>query len=76
MSSVTKLINTKVAIGLMLGISVAIWCLILLLTGTDFVFNWKAFKHLSTAAQKTAAFSNLFAPQLLLEDAYALLIRR
>lgn len=48
MSNITKLINVKIAIGIILGISIVIWCLILLLIGTDLSLDWKAFKHLST----------------------------
>lgn len=43
-----KYVNVKTGIGIALGASVLIWCMVLIITGTKFVLNWVAFKHLPT----------------------------
>ena len=49
MNNVGKYINAKeVAIGLIIGLSIIVWCVILWLTKTSLVLNWSAFKHLPT----------------------------
>jgi len=43
-----KFVNTKIALAIVLGISILIWLIILLATETKFIINWDAIKHLPT----------------------------
>lgn len=60
MTNMGRYINIKRFLGIVIGISIIIWCAILQVTGTKLILNWAAFKHLPTVLTIDMILSWLF----------------